>query len=533
MDYKALIGALFLSIFSTGIMSYIAMAMPIGPWIAPTLVLMSMVIAACLRVHLSTPSLVYMTAAGSIGGIVATAFGFSFPTLFFLDHAAFLELIATPLQCALPIFLLAIAGSLFGIFVANMYEESMLADPHMTFPIGQLVHSMITAGRQTANTYALVAGFLGTIIFCILQNGLWFMKASVAKSIVLVRSMQYGILAIPTISFDLWPMLWAIGFITGHMIAVPLAIGAIAKIILVDSVHRFAFSHLSSIAFSFSFASGMVLFSTLHGFWGAPALLRKIYVSWKSRQPSEKKYFRTSHAMLEQGILLTIVCICLWFLNFGVLAQVYLLCTTLLFTHQMVIIGGKWGIAPLGRFATFVMVPAMLLFKLSAMSIVCIATFVEAAGGSAVDIFFGRKMGQLAHLPMRKIRCYQYLGILISSIAIGFIFWILMTHMELGSSQLFAYKAQSRYLLINALTNTAGFSWYAIGLGALFCIVLQLVKVNPMLVLGGLLMPINLSLGLVAGALLSVCLPKRPYWEPFWSGVFAANSLWMIIQSLR
>lgn len=533
MDRKACIGAVLLSLVSTTIMSYIAMAMPIGPWIAPTLVLMSIVIAAFLRVHLSVSSLVYMTAAGSIGGIVATAFGFSFPTLFFLDHDLFTHLIATPLACALPLGILALAGSLFGIFVANVYEETMLNDPSMTFPIGHLVHSMIIAGKQTANTYALVAGFVSTTLFCILQHGLWFVRAMVPKTITLMRTVQHGMLVIPTVSFDLWPMLWAIGYITGHMIAVPLAIGAVAKIGVVDVLHRYAFSTLSSVAFSFSFASGMVLFSTLHGFWGAPALLRKIYNSWKTKKSTPSNTLSSWQTYAEQGAILTVVCACLWYLDIGILPQLFLLCTTFLFTHQMIIIGGKWGIAPLGRFATFVMVPAMLLFKLSAFSIVCIATFVEAAGGTAVDVFFGRKMGQLAHLPMRKIRCYQYLGILISSAALGFIFWVLMTHMELGSSQLFAYKAQSRYLLINALTNTAGFSWHAIGLGALFCIVLQCIKVNPMLVLGGLLMPLNLSIGLIAGTLLRVCLPQRPYWEPFWSGVFAANSLWMIVQSLR
>ena len=58
-------------------------------------------------------------------------------------------------------------------------------------------------------------------------------------------------------------------------------------------------------------------------------------------------------------------------------------------------------------------------------------------------------------------------------------------------------------------------------------------KCNPMLVLGGLLMPLSLTLGLVLGGLCSLLLPKEKIdLEPLCSGIFAANSLCMIVQAL-
>jgi len=53
-----------------------------------------------------------------------------------------------------------------------------------------------------------------------------------------------------------------------------------------------------------------------------------------------------------------------------------------------------------------------------------------------------------------------------------------------------------------------------------------------MLVLGGLLMPINITLGLVVGGLFALLPTDREEWYPFWSGVFAGNSIWMLIRTI-
>ena len=53
------------------------------------------------------------------------------------------------------------------------------------------------------------------------------------------------------------------------------------------------------------------------------------------------------------------------------------------------------------------------------------------------------------------------------------------------------------------------------------------------MVLGGLLMPLNITIGLVIGGLATLFVKDKEEYFPFWSGVFAANSLWMIFQALR
>jgi hypothetical protein len=197
-------------------------------------------------------------------------------------------------------------------------------------------------------------------------------------------------------------------------------------------------------------------------------------------------------------------------------------------TYQIAAIAGRIGLALLGRFATFVMVPAMLMFNLNYAQIVFIATFVEMSGGVAADVLFGRKLAQLSDISHAKMRRYQVLGLLIASVSIGIIFWLLINHFGLGSSELFAYRAQSRQLLIQAKQ----FDYKVLVLGGVFGMILQSVKLNPMLVLGGLLMPLDMTLGLVFGGLLAAMAADKEEYYPFWSGVFAGNSLCMLLRAI-
>jgi hypothetical protein len=61
---------------------------------------------------------------------------------------------------------------------------------------------------------------------------------------------------------------------------------------------------------------------------------------------------------------------------------------------------------------------------------------------------------------------------------------------------------------------------------------LQKIHLNPMLVLGGLLMPLDITCGLVAGGFLAMMSADKEEWYPFWSGVFASNSLCMLLRAI-
>ena len=110
----------------------------------------------------------------------------------------------------------------------------------------------------------------------------------------------------------------------------------------------------------------------------------------------------------------------------------------------------------------------------------------------------------------------------------GGIFWLLINHFGLGTPELFAQKAKNRELLV-AIKQ---FDWHILLMGFGYGYLLRRVHINPSLVLGGILMPINVSLGLVIGGLSTYLVQDKEEWYPFWSGVFASNSLWMLFRSI-
>jgi len=248
-----------------------------------------------------------------------------------------------------------------------------------------------------------------------------------------------------------------------------------------------------------------------------------------SEQRSLRALLRKNREYIVEALgMLSALVAFLTYFEFSVLMQIYLIVFSYVCTYQMVLIGGKIGLAQLGRFATFVMVPAMFIFNLSVVQVVIISTFVEICGGVATDTLFGRKIAHMANIERKKMQRYQYLGLLISAFSIGVIFWLLINHFGLGTTDLFAGRAQARKLLI----EVKSFDYYILIIGLVFGFILKVIKLNPMLVLGGLLMPLNISVGLIVGGLCTLLVRDKQEWYPFWSGIFAANSVWMLVKAV-
>lgn len=538
MSFFIVVLSILLSIFSTAVMSYISMATPIGPWIAPTLVLMAMlVVRIWARGKDCSQEIILATFSGSIGGILATSFGFSFPTLYFLDPIMFASWMSSPLYFVSIMTAIALSAGGFGFWIATLLEERLITQEHLDFPISQLVYKMIAAQQSMRKAIELMIGFVGTLLFCMLQDGLGLIRSMIPKACTLLSPFSYDIATsfftipfkIPIICLDVWPMLWAIGFVTGHVIAIPLLVGACSRILIIDTMRNALYPEYGSIEFILAFSSGMIVAGTLFGFLKTPQVL------WRSMCQffNESKAARLTstinvRAASELGCILLLCVAVLSYFEFSILAQLYLLLFTFACTYEIANQTGKIGLARLGMFATFVMVPAMLLFNLSFVQITLIATFVEVCGGVAADVLFGRKMLSLTPISRKTMQQYQLLGLITSSLCVGGIFWLLINHLGLGTAELFAQKAKNRELLV-AIKQ---FDWHILFIGFGFGWLLRKIRVNPSLVLGGILMPINVSLGLIIGGLATYLVPDKEEWYPFWSGVFASNSLWMLFRSI-
>jgi hypothetical protein len=532
MNFIAIILSITLSLFSTIVMSYVSLATPIGPWIAPTLVFIALLISQVIT-KITSSSMSYAVSAGSIGGILATACAFSFPTIYFLDPELFNAWMSSPLFFSGMLGCFSFLAGAFGMLVADVSEKTLIDTQNLSFPVGQLVYKMIAAQNQIRKAYELIVGFVVELMFSFLQSSSFLMHAIIPKSVTLLPSLQFSAFSIPrmVINLDIAPMIWAIGFVTGHVIALPLAVGMFSNIILLNPMHTLFFIYLSSVEFTLAFCSGIVLCITVMSVLSMPhQIINGIKNGINKIQQTDNALTIFSHKnnCLFFGIIAAGLMLFLSYFNFPWYVQLYLIVCSAITTYQIAAIAGRIGLALLGRFATFVMVPAMLIFPINYVHMVFIATFVEMAGGVAADVLFGRKLAQLSDVSRAVMRRYQLLGLIIASISIGIVFWLLVNHFGLGSPELFAYRAQSRQLLIQA----QNFDYIVLALGALFGLLLQKMKCNPMLVLGGLLMPFDITFGLIAGGFIAMMSADKEEWYPFWSGVFASNSLCMLLRAI-
>jgi hypothetical protein len=513
-------------------MSYIALATPIGPWIAPTLVLIATGIVRALCITKNRSTIISLAVAGSsVGGILATACAFSFPTLYFLDSTLFSSWLAHPWYFIGFVAWLSLAAGLLGFLLANIWEYELIEKQEIAFPIGQLVYKMIAAQSQLRKALELFIGFVSAFIFSIAQGGILFRTPVIPVVVTLMRPFHLFFMQMPAVQLrlDMLPMLLAIGFISGHIVTIPLAVGTISKLLLLDPLNVALFSTLSNADFVLAFCSGLVAIGALQSFLEIPLLIHSLRKSLQQQTQNDVwRRIRSALTVTEIVIAGIIIVSFLTYCRFSVVAQLYLLIGTIICTYQIVIIAGKIGLAQLGRFATFVMVPAMFLFGINPLWLTVIASFVEICAGVATDMLFGRKMGHLAQLNRLQVHRVQLLGLVLSSFMVGIVFWLLITHFGLGSPELFAQRAQARALLI----NMRSFNIIVLCIGALFGLLLKWARLNPMLVLGGLLMPIPYSLGLILGGLLALLVKNHQKWEPFWSGVFAANSITELIKTL-
>lgn len=374
----------------------------------------------------------------------------------------------------------------------------------------------------------LILGVFFTCVYSITNTFLRIKTLWYNGTIQLLKACKVGFLSIPSIKFDmeLFPMFVSIGFIAGHLMTLPLLIGTIARITIIDTIRTMWFMHVTDSDYILAFCSGMILIGALISLIETP---KKLWSFLSTTEHGSISYFSFKQFFkISTAIVLILIIILFSYLKFSFLSQLYTCLFTAICTYQLVVIAGKVGMAFLGRFATFIMMPGIFLFHFNALQATVVATFFEICGGVSAELLFGRKTAQLASLDKRNVRIFQIAGIILGSIFVAIAFWFLVTRFELGSEQLFAQRAQGRALLIQAGT----FDLYVLLIGALFGFVLHVFKINSMLVLGGFLMSLSMIIPLVCGGILSLFFNKKEKFEPLCSGIYATISIWMIITAL-
>lgn len=529
--------AAIFSVFAVAVIGYISMSAGIGPWVELVVALLVLLLARLLcrgkRASRGGGLIGLTTSAAGIAGIAATACGFTFPTLYFVDKTLFTSWLSSPFYFSAIVAAVVLVAGVFSFAVTRLFGDVLLADPKMPFPIGQMVARVVGAQQSVKKSLELITGMGAAFLYNVAH---FFCGLPRVITVFAGRTWAYIKLPVIAVPLDQFAIFVAIGFIAGELLLIPLLAGVGSRIFLAGPLHTAFFTHLSFDDFIYAFGSGLVLQEAVFGFSKLPKAFHSAVKGMREKVSDAGASGSTGGAIgkaaASWGIIATgLVAIAgtvVYFSYFGcsLVSQLYVLFFSLVWVYQLLLIGGKTGLAPVGRFATFVMLPGIFLFRWDAVQATLVALFVSLAGGIAVDIMFGRKMAQESDISQREVTKYQLLGLVVSAAVMGVVFWLLINHFGLGSAELLAQKAQARAVLLSVFN----FDFVALILGTCFGILLHFLHINTALVFTGLVFPVTQSLMLVVGGLVALFSKNRQDWEPFWSGVFAAGSIWMLLR---
>jgi len=510
------------------------MVTPIGPWVEMIMVLTaSGIIRTLARRYTSAQqatAITAITAASGIAGIVGTACGFVIPTIYFLDAQAYATWFTSPYVAWVSMASLVCAAGGWGMVLAWHGRTWFLRNQRMPFPVGEMVHNIVHMGKQLWSIASLATGFFATIGYGVLQHTMQIVPRLWRLT---HRAFTWGYVTIPklAIQLDIAPMLIAIGFVAGHVLAVPLCVGIVTKLGVLEPLYRYLSPATEYNDAVLAFGSGLLLYSTITSFTKFPYIIvsgyrwmRDTYRSMRNNHV--QSYLQPSLAFVSGAVLLSIAV--LWGANFSFVSQLYTVALTTLCVYQILIIAGRVGLAPFGRFATFLMLPGTLLFAFQATHITVISAFVAIACGVAADTLFGQKAADTKDVSTATVTRYQCFGLIVAALTIGPVLWLLFTKLGLGTPELLAQRAQARAALISVYQ----FDHALLACGFIWGVVLHLCGINATLVFSGLLFPVTFSAMLIIGGMLTKVTRNTKAWEPLFSGIFAANSLWLVVRAL-
>ncbi|MCL5437066.1 MAG: OPT/YSL family transporter [Candidatus Dependentiae bacterium] len=527
--FIAAAAALF-SVFAVAVIGYISMSAGIGPWVELIVALLALLLSRlfCRGRHAARGAglIAFTTVAAGIAGIAATGCGFTLPMLYFLDKNLFMSWLVSPLYFCAVVGGMVLVSGLFAFAVARLFGQVLLSDPNMPFPIGQMVARVVGAQQSVKKSLDLIVGMGAAFLW----NGVQFVSG-LPRVLKLFAGKAWSYVQLPAIAvpLDQFIIFVAIGFVAGELLLIPLLVGVASRIFIAGPLHQLFFTRLSFESFQFAFGAGLVLQEAAFSFWKLPKALHAAIKGMRAHGGGGRR-ISTWLASWQIFGLITIALLSAigYFTYFGssLLAQGYVLFFTLIWVYQLMLIGGKTGLAPVGRFATFVMLPGIFLFGWTSLMTTLVSLFVSIAGGVAVDMMFGRRMAAELGMDEREVNRYQLLGLIVASVVMGGIFWLIINHFGLGSVELLAQKGQARALLLSVFN----FDYVVLLIGLCFGLLFHFLRINTALVFTGLVFPVTQSLMLVTGGVFARLTRDKQAWEPFWSGVFAAGSLWMLLR---
>jgi len=536
----------FFAILASIVLLYISISSGIGPWVAPIIVL---IVASLGRLFGALKDdtgsrLVRIQAVGAHVGLLAVAIGFTVPTYFFVDRVGFMSLIIDqPVMTCLVLAAFIAGWSLLGTFLGQVFAEHFLQDTSLKIPVAQVVKTTINASEEKQEFRNLMRGVSAGGMLCIIREMLKSKLSTGLAHFIQFFSVRF-VGDVGSVFVDAFaPSIWAVGFIAGPAMASAFFIGMMSKFVVLKPLYSLLQSMhwghgLSLEQYLAAVSSGLVLTELFAGLismaFGGVFVLRERKVT-QTLSDSLAMLGQKTKALCGnfQYELLGASCCAglLFFWGIGISSVgllLYLVFAIGMSVYQMTLIAGNIGLVQFGRFATFVMLPALVFFNVTSIQAIIISTVVSVIGAAAANMLFQFRLADDFNIPRSTMYKIQLVSSVLGAVSIAVVFWLLCSHLTLGSIDFFAFRCQSRALLIQSFN----FDMLSVGVGLVFGFVLRYLGVAPAMVLGGLLMQPGLVIAFVLGAGVSYLVKNPKEHMATASGVFAAEAVWIFVKIL-
>jgi len=444
--------------------------------------------------------------------------------------------------------IICLAGGALGLCTARIFSKTLIKKNALPFPVSRLTFQIASTKNNKFEGKSLLYGIASTLGLLILRDGIGKWKGLIPKYIPVLPSIFQNELTI-----SIRPMLWAIGYSTGLVTLIPLLVGLLSKYLLLYPLNYHSlylpislFKPYSTIQFAFAFCCGILLYEIFHAIPHYDEIIPKskfFLFSTKNRMSNLARNILTHKIKtkpnipfiskiimyIEPMITVALAFVLLSYFQFPILAQISLIIFSVIGTYQICLISGKIGLVQFGRFSTLVALPMYILFSLNFIQVTIVCIFFNICAAVASDLLFDYKTGSFCDITQVKMHSYQWLGLVISSLSAGLIFWLLFTYLEIGSPELFAQRAQAKAAII----QTFRFDKYIVAIGFIFAFILKKFKINPAMTFGGILMPNDMTFALITGGVISHFTKhenNNSLKDFFCAGVFSSESIWVFIK---
>lgn len=532
----------FFAILASVVLLYISISSGIGPWIAPVIVLACAALGRVFGLfgHQSSQRLALLQAMGAHVGLMAVAAGFTIPTYFFIDKTTFMDLvIEKPWAFCTRITLFFALWSIIGTFLGRVFAEHFLQDSTLKIPVADVVKTTINASGEKKEFESLLRGVGLGAGLCVIKE---FLLARLASGFLSFVSIPF-IGDMSVLVRALAPSIWAVGFIAGPAMAIAFFVGIVSKGLVLQPLHGIVTAWYPNYSLSFdqylvAVSSGLILTELFAGLVG---LVVRGVIACKNMQAvgmmasGVDEFWKKVQQLCSNvhyellGLGLCMGLLFFWWVGISsVWLLAYLTFAVGISVYQMTLMAGQIGLVQFGRFATFVMLPALVFFSVTPLQAVIISAVVCVVGAATANMLFQFRLADEYSIPRSTMYKIQLISSLLGAVSIAIIFWLLCSHLTLGSKEFFAFRGYSRALLIQSFN----FDMVSVAVGLIFGLVLRYFGAAPSMVLGGLLMPKELVIAFVVGAGIGYFIENPKKYMATASGVFAAEAVWVFVRIL-